>query len=91
MSQLSRSSVELEQIYSEKMKASLKFYALVAYPAHVVWLKIMEKSKRHLCDQEYAVLESLPAAVVDLGVEDGDLGVDHSIFLPGLHRRVYCL
>lgn len=80
-SQLPRLFAELVQIYSERTAMSLEYDAPVAYSAHLVCLKVTEKS--YLADRGYTLLGFLPVGIAQPEVEDGGLDVSERVFLHG--------
>lgn len=50
----------------------------------MVWLKATERRSGYLFDQSCALLGFMPAGIVKLGVEHGELEVDESVSLLGL-------
>lgn len=61
----------------------MDFNALVAHPAHVLWLNVTERRKRYLADYGCTLLGFLPAGIAGLEVEDGDLEVGEKSCLQG--------
>lgn len=69
---LLRLFAELKNRYFDKPATELKFIALVAYPAHVVRLKLTNSTKSKLTDQSFSSSELLLVGIAELGAQHGD-------------------
>lgn len=69
---------------SRNAAVSLKFNALVDYPAHVVWLNVTEGMRKNVVDHVYTLLGFLLVETAEIRVEDGDRGADESGFWYGI-------
>lgn len=83
-SQLLRSLAGLINIYSDKTASSVKFSAIVAYPAHVLWSNVTERGRENKTDHWYTLMGLVLAGVAELGAVDGDLEVDDRLSFQGL-------
>lgn len=84
VNQLPKPFVELMQVHSAKSASSLIFAALIIYSVHVARLTSTERKRRHRFVLGCTLIETLPAGIAKLGVEDGDLEVGASVSLSRL-------
>lgn len=59
--EVSKSFLWLIQVYSDKNATFLKCNALVAYPAHVLWLNLNARQRRYVTEQGHVLLGILSA------------------------------
>lgn len=62
---------------------SLKFTALVTYPAYVLCLNATKRKRRYLINHQYTLLGCLPAGIVKLKIENGNLELDEIVSVYG--------
>lgn len=71
----------LIQIYFDKTATSFRTNALTNYLVHVVRLTFSERTRRHLSDHGYSLVEIWTVQIAEPKVENGDLGVERSLSL----------
>lgn len=76
----------LIQNYSNKTATSLKFSALVAYGAHVVWLNFTKRRIRYMTDHGHTQWSFLPVRAARLLGVDTKQDSDESMSMYGFAR-----
>lgn len=71
-------------MYSDKPAKRLRFNAIFAYPAHVVWSNFTVKRRRSLNNSGYKFWGLLPVEAAEMEPEDLDGKADKSVSQYGL-------